>query len=550
MATILGISQDGIGAHRPVLYSKIRTTIETAFHRNNVHEVSSLEEAYLLAKDSPGTITIDFPVYKAKELGLPEDAKVLLFNDGAITGRTIAARRIIGKTDTDIDGIAATLREAIYQSKDYLMYRASVCIGLHEDFMVRAHLLIPEGFENTLYSWLLNFQFLHQEFKELYDNSSPIDEGDIYVYSDPYWADEKYPQGLILFDPEHNCVAILGMRYFGEFKKSTLTLGWTIANRIGYIPCHGGQKRYNLANGEKYVAGVFGLSGSGKSTITHARHQGKYDITVLHDDAFVISSNDASSISLEPAYFDKTQDYPADSPDNKYLLTLQNCGATVDNTGRIVPVTEDIQNGNGRAIKSKFLSDNRAYKFDEKCNAIFWIMKDESLPPILKINSPVLAATLGATLATKRTSAENLGKDVDINRLIIEPYANPFRVYPLIHDYLNFKALFKNKGIECYILNTGFFLEKKISPKVTLGVLEQIIEGTAQFEQFSNVSEISYIPVHGFVPDFGDPNYIELLTKRIQNRIEYLSNLHEYDKLPYEASESLYRVIGKFISLL
>ncbi|NVO05037.1 MAG: excinuclease ABC subunit UvrA, partial [Rhodoferax sp.] len=37
---------------------------------------------------------------------------------------------------------------------------------------------------------------------------------------------------------------------------------------------------------------VTGVSGSGKSTITHARHNNKYDITVVHDDAFVINVKD------------------------------------------------------------------------------------------------------------------------------------------------------------------------------------------------------------------------------------------------------------------
>lgn len=58
----------------------------------------------------------------------------------------------------------------------------------------------------------------------------------------------------------------------------------------------------------------FGLSGSGKSTLTHAKHEGKYAVEVLHDDAFIISLENGSSIALEPAYFDKTQDYPSDHP--------------------------------------------------------------------------------------------------------------------------------------------------------------------------------------------------------------------------------------------
>ena len=102
------------------------------------------------------------------------------------------------------------------------------------------------------------------------------------------------------------------------------------------------------------MAAVFGLSGSVKSTLSHATHGGKYHaIKVLHDDAFIINSDTCASIALEPTYFDKTSDYPVDAPDNKYLLTVQNCSATLDEDGKIVCVTEDIRKGNGRALKSK-----------------------------------------------------------------------------------------------------------------------------------------------------------------------------------------------------
>ena len=44
-----------------------------------------------------------------------------------------------------------------------------------------------------------------------------------------------------------NCAAILGMKYFGEHKKGTLTMAWALANRNGYASCHGGQKEWLIA---------------------------------------------------------------------------------------------------------------------------------------------------------------------------------------------------------------------------------------------------------------------------------------------------------------
>ncbi|MCT4542750.1 MAG: phosphoenolpyruvate carboxykinase (ATP) [Vallitalea sp.] len=532
------------------IFSQIRTTIETPFYGNNVVNVNSLKEAYKLASNSPGTIVTDIPVYQPEKLGLDEDSKVLLFNDGAVKGRCAAARRIIGEPNVDQEEYASKIREAVYNTRFRKMYHAQAYVGLDKDFMVKAHLLIPEGHENIMYSWLLNFQYLNEEYSNLYAESKVIpNEGDIYIFSDPEWEHEDHPLGLTFFDPTHNCAALLGMRYFGEHKKGTLTLGWGTANRHGYAACHGGQKRYNLANGKKFVAGVFGLSGSGKSTITHAKHNDKYDITVLHDDAFIISTENGSSVALEPSYFDKTQDYPMADDDNKFLITVQNNGVTIDEDGKVVLVTEDMRNGNGRAVKSKLWSPNRENKFDEPVNAIFWLMKDPTFPPIMKLDGSALASVMGATLATKRTSAERLAEGVDPNALVVEPYANPFRTYPLADDYNKFKKLFSENDVDCYILNTGFFMDKKVTPAITLGSLEAIIEGTAKFTPWKPFSDIEIMEIEGFVPDMNDASYVEQLKARMIDRVNFVKSTETdkggFNKLPAEALESLEAIVNQ-----
>ena len=522
------------------LFSKMRSTIETAFYGNNVTPVTSVAQAYQLAAEEPGVIVLDMPVYKPCEQGLPADAKVLVTNDGKTTGRYAKARRIIGDEGIDEVELSNIARDAVYDSRDKEWLAAEAIVGLDKKFTARAHLMIPKDHASTLYSWIMNFKFFDAAVKEFYDDSLEIPEGDIYIYSDPDYIVPGHPGGLAIFDPAHNCAMILGMRYFGEHKKGTLTLAWSLANRLGYVACHGGMKRYNLDNGKSYTIGVFGLSGSGKSTLTHEKHDGRYDISILHDDAYIINTEDLSSIALEPTYFDKMQDYPVEHPANEFLLTLQNVGVTMDEEGRKVVLAEDVRNNNGRAIKSQFWTENRVNYVDEPVNAIVWLMKDKTLPPILKIDDPVLASTMGATLATRRSTAEKLDAHVDPNALVIEPYANPFRTYPLALDYESYKKLFSECGVECYIMNTGFFLDNKVPKEVTLDLLERLVEGTLEFKPFYKYPNLEYVEVPGFEPPFQVREYHHQLHKAFEFRYDYVENLIGHkNELPDEVLEVL-----------
>ncbi|NLL37913.1 MAG: phosphoenolpyruvate carboxykinase (ATP) [Fretibacterium sp.] len=533
----------------------VRSTIESMFYGNNVVKVRDLREAYELAKNSPGTVELTgMPVYRPDELELPSGANVLLFNDGAVFGRTAAARRIVGWPGVDTAALTTILREAVYHMRNRKLYVADAYVGLDEDFITAAHILLPEGFENNLYSWMFNFQHANAKYREMYSRSRRVSDvdGDIFILADPDWSHPDFPLGLAFFSPEENCAAVLGLRYFGELKKGTLTLGWGIAARNGYASCHGGLKRYVTKDGNKFVLAAFGLSGSGKSTITHATHGGKYDITVLHDDAFVVNTTERYAIALEPTYFDKVQDYPIGCEDNKYLVTMQNCGVTRLPDGKLVAVTEDLRNGNGRAMKSRLWSPNRIDRIDEPLDAIFWLMRDPTIPPVLKLEGPSLASVLGATLATRRTSAERLAPGVDPNALVCEPYANPFRTYPLAMDYERFKKLIAD-GVDCYILNTGDFMGTKVKPAHTLGILEAIVERRAAWKPFGSFTGMKILELPDFNIDLKDKTYREQLLARFKDRLGFVVSRDTerggIDKLPPDAREALERAVeemGKF----
>ena len=116
MSTKAYYKHEEIGAGK-VGFSKTRSIIEAAFYGKNVTKVNTLKEAYNLAKNSPGTIITDMPVYRGEEFGLEKDAKVLLFNDGAVTGRYAAARRIKGEPGVDEAKLDKVVMDAFTYSK-------------------------------------------------------------------------------------------------------------------------------------------------------------------------------------------------------------------------------------------------------------------------------------------------------------------------------------------------------------------------------------------------------------------------------------------------
>lgn len=530
------------------LFSTTKTIIETAFYGNNVQAVTDLKMAYELAKKSPKTIVTDQPIKHTSELGLPKDAVMLVDNHGRVVGRTAAARQILGRPGVDNAELEAVLREAVYQGEARQFYQAQAIVGLDEEFMLKAHLMVPQGYELNLLSYLLNFQILNAEYAKRYATSKPYSEDDIYLYCDPEWHDPQYPDGLALFDPEHNVAAILGLRYFGELKKATLTLAWATAHRNGYTACHGGEKTFHFKDKQDKVFAFYGLSGSGKSTLTHAKHAGKFDdITILHDDAFIIDRKNGSSIALEPAYFDKTSDYLPGSKEMEYFTTVMNVGVTQDMQGKKTLVTDDLRNGNGRTIKSRYSAKNRVDREQAPLDSIFWIMKDDNLPPVVKLSDPVIAATFGLTLATKRSTAENvIGESRD--KLVIEPFANPFRVYPLTEDYHDFKELFEKQQANCYIINTDSYNGKNIDKDTTLGILEAIANENADWTGFGALPQMSYLSIPGYEVDLNDATYAKKLRQRLQDRLVWVNNYtktHPKEELPVEITTKLEELITK-----
>lgn len=147
MATIESFNRSELKKSNPLL-TKFRTTVETAFYGKNMQEVTDMTEAYNLALNAKGVIVTDLPVLHTEELGLPNDAKVLVENGGRIIGRTARAKRIIGENKEEDEKLQAIIMDVIYQNRLRHYYKATGYVGLDKDFIIKAHIAFPEGNEN------------------------------------------------------------------------------------------------------------------------------------------------------------------------------------------------------------------------------------------------------------------------------------------------------------------------------------------------------------------------------------------------------------------
>ncbi len=517
-----------------------RAMIESAFYSNSV-EKTSMAELYKLALKQPEVMATSHPFYKASQYGLPQDAKVLISNDGGIVGRTARARRLVREMGKDRDKYLRILGEVTYQLNKRECLRLEAIVGLHRDFMVKAHLLSPITDAKNMLDWGVNFTPWMKPWRETYKKSKKLDEPDILVLADPEWSNPEFPNGLVIIDEEENCIAILGLRYFGERKKGTLTLAWTIGVRLNMVACHGGIKTI----GNHPPVAVFGLSGSGKSSITNSHdHAGTLKknekVTVIHDDAFLIVLDENLTVALEPSLFDKTDAVDFRDPIIKYFYSAQNLAVTDLGTGKREIVARDTRNDNGRCLKSRDM-----FNHDDYCGRpkqLIWLQKDQSLPPVSKVTDVGLAVAMGASLSTMRAKGvENVTKE-ELAKLVIEPFANPFRVHPLLEDCRQFLKLFK-LGTECYIMNTGAFglpgEEVDIPKELSLAIVTQMVRGKIEWREWKSFPGLQ-LPANGvdlFNPDYDkkykptrNQEYLQFLRNRMQDRITFLSNKRDLEQ--------------------
>ncbi|KHK00981.1 phosphoenolpyruvate carboxykinase (ATP) [Desulfovibrio sp. TomC] len=452
----------------------LRSIAQTLCLDKRVRKVTAAE-AYELAKSQHDVTDTDLPIYPpaAKRLGLPDGATVLNNCHGRIVGRTAKARRFYTRMDpVERRKVESDLREAVFAMQQHPLIKAEAILGLDTDLMIKATIVATEDDAVNVFNWLANFT-PYEELAETYAQSAKLPIPDILVVgfnhwttADPYYHNAGGPQ-LALVDEDANVIFNLGMRYFGERKKGTLTLAWTSGMRLRMAACHGGIKEIDFsgcadagakAMGKRSIA-FFGLSGTGKSSHTNSHDNGGtlpagFTKVVLHDDAFQIDCEKKVCRVWEPTLFDKTDSRPTGHPDWRYMISTMNLGLT-EADGKVLPLGQDVRNPNGRALIDRDLLG----AYVNRCSfpdLMVWLMKDTCLPPVVRFADKNLAVAMGASLMTRRNLAENVSEE-ELKTLVFEPFANPFRVYELWKDVEAFLNVFEAGAVGYSFNSVGFW---------------------------------------------------------------------------------------------
>ncbi|MBU1230464.1 MAG: phosphoenolpyruvate carboxykinase [Proteobacteria bacterium] len=551
----------------------LRALAETLILDPRVRLVNAAE-AYALALAQHDVAATDMPVYPpaARRLGLPEGARVLNNCHGRIVGRSGNARRFYNAMPlAEQQKVLGDVREAMFDLQKRPLIKAHAVLGLDRDLMIRATLVAGEDDAVNVFNWLANFTPF-DELAEEYARSPRLPIQDILVIGDNLWsnADPFYhnhggPQ-LALVDETANVIFNLGMRYFGERKKGTLTLAWTSGMRLGMAACHGGIKEIDFSGcadasaravGRRSVA-FFGLSGTGKSSHTNSADNGGtlpegFKKVVLHDDAFQIDCEEKVCRVWEPTLFDKTDSRPLGHDDWRFIISVMNHGL-IEVDGKVLPLGQDLRNSNGRALFDRDLLG----AYVNRCgfpDIICWLMKDSCLPPLMRFSEPALAVAMGASLMTRRNRAENVPEE-ELARLVFVPYANPFRVYELWRDVQAFNKVF-HQGAVGYCFNSGGFwkssdLDLRGIPLATSLTLQTaLLLDQLEWENLDLLPG-AQIPTRGSVEAILPGYYDTYHPDNVENRAAYLATLKNRfrQRMMFLQSSDLHDKPGLLLSLI
>ncbi|MEO0198285.1 MAG: phosphoenolpyruvate carboxykinase (ATP) [candidate division WOR-3 bacterium] len=386
------------------------------------------------------------------------------------------------------------------------------------------------------------------------------------VYTPDLVLDDLPGKMAIIVDLENYVTYVMNSDYFGESKKGILRMLNHYLYQKGGLVLHAGAKSVRI-NGKDYAVAILGLSGTGKTTTTFAKH-GEHSmpiqddmITLWPDGSYTITENGcfAKTFGLtektEPVIYKGTIDPSAwvenvyMNPDGTYDFSKEaltpeevnrykevfiltgsdpvHVDAYIKGEVKLEEIVDEygipkdgwdfvVWTQNGRSIIPLSAIDNVADLNNLPPLKYIGILnrdegKDAATPGIVKFATPEQASGYFMLGETSKTSAA--GKERGKTR---SPFTQPF--FPLNHKLqaIRFQELMeRNKGIITWMMNTGYVGGDQLDEKSGIALKVKISHSTAMLEAlFRDEIKWTVDPDFGyFVVDINAPENKPLIEK-------------------------------------
>jgi len=364
----------------------------------------------------------------------------------------------------DIDENLVSLLEQVWgYIRWQQMIRVTARIGSSDRQPLFANMYVTRRYARIAQMFAMNFS---AQFDQ--------DFADLVTVAVPEWHQRK-----IIVLPRQRVTYILGSDYYGEAKMAMLRMAMYIGREtMDVLGLHAGSKivRINTPRGlEEKGLLIFGLSGTGKTTITTTDHHltAPEGVEVLQDDINILLPN-GSALGSEANFYIKTDNVtkqpPLLSAARERSALIENCW--VDEDGEIDYDNHAITT-NGRAVVPREAIPNTSKRIDlDRVDCLLFNMRRYDLPPIGRLVSAEQAAAFFMLGESTITSAEDPSRVGQAKRV---PGFDPFIMdNPHINGNRLLRILRDNPGIRCYVLNTGRIGGKdgaNMTPEVTFAAI-------------------------------------------------------------------------------
>ena len=93
-------------------------------------------------------------------------------------------------------------------------------------------------------------------------------------------------------------------------------------------------------------------------------------------------------------------------------------------------------------------------------------------------------------------------------------------------------------------------LDNDIPPAVTLGSIEDNVEGKAEYVPFGPIEAFEYVKIDGYEVPFDDADYLANLKKNMETRVHHLTTTLAKEEAPHDLPAEIVDSIQKVIHQL